>query len=216
LILAVGLVGLYYLSYGMKIKFKNIAFSLMLFISFSTFVFPSLPKHLEKNYNLNLSRINPLSGSESDRNLTDFSYGDIENDRIYLISSAFKTLLNRPFGLGYQDQHLVIGRITGVYLIPHNYFLSLLLNYGLFLGSIWNFIVFFVIYKGFKYMKRSRISPFSPFFYLQIMMVSVVIYYLTHSPKWLYFHIMFAIYCSFIFKISHPYFIQRVKNDEER
>lgn len=158
-----------------------------------------LPEYIENNFGLNLSRINPMREAAHERNISEFSYTDLQKDRFFLLSAAFNTLSKYPLGLGYQEQHLIIGKETGVYLIPHNYFINLLLNYGVLLGLIWNIIIAYIIYKGYKYFRINRISPKNLFFYLHFMMLSVVFYYFTHSVEWFHFYVFIAIYCSYIF-----------------
>lgn len=171
-------------------------------------IFAFLPEYLENNFGLNLSRINPLKESSSNRGITEFSVKDVQNDRLYLITAGLRTLAQYPWGLGFQDQHLIIGKVTGVYLIPHNYFVSLFLTYGVFVGLIWNIIIIYIILKGFHYLKKNKTTPRSLMFYLHIIFLSIFLYFLTHSVEWSYLYIIFSIYCSFIFQKTKRKFIE--------
>lgn len=163
------------------------------FISFSAI----FPKFIEERFNLNMSRVNPLGNADSERRITDIDFSDWKKDRLYLITAAFNTLGKYPLGLGYQAQHEIIGKTTGIYLIPHNYFVNLLLTYGVFLGLIWNGIFLFLLLKGFLYLKQDTIRSDSIFFTLHIIIVAITFFYFTHSSEWIFIYIFLAIYCSY-------------------
>jgi hypothetical protein len=160
--------------------------------------FVTIPEFLSEKFGINLSRLNPTEKREHERNFADISMESLQGDRFYLINAGLRTFVEFPLGLGYQDHHTIIGDLTGVYLIPHNYYLSVFLTYGLFLGTLWNLVFFGIIITGYVILLKYKVPPSNPFFYLLVIMISVALYYFTHSPDWAYFYIMVSFYAAFL------------------
>lgn len=153
-----------------------------------------LPKFLQSELGINLERLNPTEIKDHNRSLTDISINSLESDRSKLINAGIDTIVNYPFGLGYQPQHTIIGDLTGFYYIPHNYYVSLILTYGIIVGLIWVFIIVFILSKGLKLLYYNAVSPNNLFYYLTLTLVVVGLYYITHSPEWSYLYFLIAIY----------------------
>lgn len=202
LILSIVTVYVYFSIYNNPIqRIKKVVLPGIFSIIVVASLFLVLPEFLESKFGLNLTRINPLRESTNDRKINSFSAEDLENDRFYLIEAGLTTLLEHPLGLGYQEQHIVIGKVTGVYNIPHNYFITILLNYGFLFGAIWLILLFYLIRKGFKKIKNKLVfGSKNLFMYLHIAIFNVYIYYFTHSPEWIYLYLILAIYISFLFR----------------
>jgi hypothetical protein len=173
---------------------KPIFFSIGLIFIF----FVTVPEFLSEKLGINLARLNPTEKRDHERNFGDISIESLQGDRYYLISAGLFTLGKYPFGLGYQDHHTVIGNLTGVYLIPHNYYLTVFLTYGFFFGFIWNMLFLGIIFWGYILFFRNRVSSSSPFYYLLLMMISVSFYYFTHSSDWSYFYIMLSFFAAYL------------------
>jgi O-antigen ligase len=166
----------------------------VLFLFF--FIMPDL---LAEKFGLNFSRLNPTEQKSDERNFSDVSVESLQDDRFYLINAGIRTIANHPLGLGYQPHHLIIGNLTGVYLIPHNYYLSIFLTYGLIIGLIWNCLILLILFFGFFYFIKNKVGPNTLFFYLQGLIFAVFLYYFTHSPEWSYFYILFSFYLSYFY-----------------
>ena len=192
LLMGIIIVYLIYLYRTRKIKKIIAPLILVCIVGFSALTI--LPNILEENFGINLSRLNPSAEKASERNISDLGISSIKEDRFYLINAGLETIQTYPFGLGFQPQHIIIGNLTGVYLIPHNYYLTLLLTYGVVVGFFWLFIIGYLIYSGLKVIYKEKVSPDNLFFYLTAMMLMVGIFYLTHSSDWSYFYFLVAFY----------------------
>jgi O-antigen ligase len=179
-------------------KLSKIIIPSILFFGTGYLILAFLPSLLLDNYGINLSRLNPISQKESERDLTSFNFSDLEEDRFYLIRAGFETISVYPFGLGYQDHHNIIGETTGIYLIPHNFFISIILTYGIPIGLIWIIFVIYLIWRGLIKMYFERISPHDLFFYLLSMIIIVTLFYFSHSSDWSYFYFLLGIYVALL------------------
>src|SRR5690554_3476677 len=115
-------------------KIKRYIFPVLISSALFFLLFTFLPGYLQDNFGINLTRLNTDGVSSHERNLSKVSLSEFQGDRLYLIEAAVNTIAEYPFGLGFQPHHLKIGEVSGVYLIPHKYFLSLILYYGLIFG----------------------------------------------------------------------------------
>lgn len=185
----------YYYSIG---KLRRLFYPALIGASLLFLIFSFLPEFLNNNFGVNLTRFTPTKSVSHDRSFSDISYESFEDDRFYLINAAFQTISEYPFGLGFQEHHLVIGKVTGLYAIPHNYFISLILNYGILLGLIWLFIIGFLVFKGIKSIYYSTITPEHPLFFFLVILIAVSFYYFTHSPEWSYFYMIIGFYTYFL------------------
>ena len=102
-------------------------------IAFAATIFRYAPDYISQNFGIELTRFN--DDYANDRSLNQFSLGEFSSDRLYLVEASVRTILRYPFGIGFQPQHEKIGEVTGIYLVPHNYFLSLILTHGVLFGS---------------------------------------------------------------------------------
>ena len=196
LIISFGIVYVIYLARSRKIGKFILPTLLVTFLIGATFYF--IPEYLENTFGINLSRLNPNTSTSNERNLNEISIESFKDDRLYLVKSALSTIAEHPFGLGYQDHHLIIGELTGIFLVPHNYFLSIILNYGVFLGTIWLIIIAKLLGIGLSRLYNLKTNPENPEFYLTIMLVSLGFFYLTHSSEWSYLYILIAFYLALI------------------
>lgn len=153
-----------------------------------------LPEYLQNEFGINLERINPTEQKDFNRNITDISVNSLQSDRSNLINAGLETIYNFPFGLGYQPQHTIIGDLTGVYFIPHNYYLTIILTYGIPIGLIWMLIIVLVLCSGVRSTFSHTVNPRQLYFYLTSTIIVVGLYYITHSPEWSYFYFFMAIF----------------------
>ena len=198
LMIGFGFIYLIYLIRSKKIK-KYIGV-IIVSLTFMIGLFTFLPNYLQNNFGISLSRFNTEASYNNERNLNDISIESLEGDRLYLIEAALQTISEYPLGLGYQAHHTIIGEVTGVFLIPHNYFLSLILYYGLFLGLFWLGVIFVLLKKGVFGVFNLKITPDDGLFYFVIMLVSLALFYLTHSSDWSYMYILIAFYSALLSK----------------
>lgn len=203
LIIAFGIVYLIYLTRSKKIRKFILPTLLVTFLIGA--IFSLIPVYLQNTFGINLSRLNPNTSSSSERNLNEISIESLEDDRLYLVKSALSTIAEYPLGLGYQDHHIKIGEITGVYLVPHNYFLTIILTYGIILGTIWLIIIAKLLSAGLLRLYFLKTNPGDPEFYLTIVLVSLSFFYLTHSSEWSYLYILIALYLALTNKKQKSY-----------
>src|SRR5690554_165203 len=196
--LAIGFGFIYSIHLIRSKKIKKYIFPTFISIALLFLLFTFLPEYLQDNFGINLTRFNTDGVSSHERNLNNLSMSEFQGDRLYLIEAAFSTIAEYPFGLGFQPHHLKIGEVTGVYLIPHNYFLSLFLYYGVVFGLFWIVVIYALLKKGLLKIYRLQTTPNDALFYLTIMMVSLSLFYLTHSSDWSYMYILIAFYIALL------------------
>ena len=63
--------------------------------------------------------------------------GTFKSERSFIFQAAFEAISRFPLGIGFLEQHLVIGELTGVYKTPHNSFIADLLRFGWIFGPLW-------------------------------------------------------------------------------
>lgn len=183
-------------------KIKKYLFPGLVFTLLTVLLFAFLPEFIQRNFGINLARLNIDKVSKHERNLNNVSLDELQGDRLYLIESALNTLAEYPFGLGFQPHHLKIGEVTGIYLVPHNYFLSIFLFYGLIFGLFWIAVIYVLLKNGLLKIYKLETTPKDLLFYLTIMMVSLSLFYLTHSSDWSYMYILIAFYIALLNKKS--------------
>lgn len=137
-------------------------------------------------FDLGLSRFN----DESSVGLIDNLFS-IEGERGFLFVNAIKTISANPMGIGLYNHHLVIGNISGTYLIPHNFILTELLNYGVFLGTFWLLCIAYILLRGLLgFLKDKRSSKGVSF----VIVIAFLLFSLAHSlTDWFYLYIFFAV-----------------------
>jgi hypothetical protein len=63
--------------------------------------------------------------------------GTFKSERSFIFKAAIEAISRFPLGIGFQEQHSVIGDLTGVYKTPHNSFIADLLRFGWIFGPLW-------------------------------------------------------------------------------
>ena len=196
--LIIGFVVVYFIYLFRSKKIKRIIGPLILFFLALFGLFAFLPQFLQQKFGINLSRFNSDTISDSERNLNSIRLEELQGDRLYLVEAGLNTIAEYPFGLGYQPHHTIIGELTGVFLIPHNYFLSIMLYYGVIIGLLWVVVVLYLIKKGLSKISKLQEGPNNILFYLVILMISWFFFYLTHSSEWSFMYIIIAFYVALL------------------
>ena len=196
--LIIGLIIVYLIYLLRSGEFKKYIFPITSIITILYLGLFILPTTLHNQFGINLSRLNKVS-SNHERNINDMKVKNIDEDRFYLAKAGIETISEYPFGLGFRDNyHMIIGELTGVYLIPHNYFLGIILRYGLILGLCWLIIIALLLTKGIVLLFKEKISPHHLFFHLTSMMIMIFLFYFSHSSDWSYFFFLIAFYIALL------------------
>jgi hypothetical protein len=73
-----------------------------------------------------------------------FNLGEsFTSERSFIVDAGFETISRFPLGIGFREQHVVIGGVTGIYKTTHNSFIADLLRFGWVFGSLW--LIFWLI-----------------------------------------------------------------------
>lgn len=190
-----GLALIYFIYLIRRGKIRQIAVTTIMFAGFLALGFIVLPNFLSEKFGVDLARLSESLDTNRERSLTSVS---IDGDRAYLVNAAIKTIQENPFGLGYQEQYKVIGKLTGIYKMPHNYFISVILNYGIIIGFIWLTVYMWIILKGLRTLFFNNIGPNQLMFYLIAMLSSISLFMLTHDTDWTYFYLMIGVYLALL------------------
>lgn len=144
---------------------------------------------ISQKFNLEFARLNPYISS-GNVGLFDINLKSIEDDRLYLLESGIETLMHYPLGLGYTDQHVITGQLTGVYKVSHNTYLGLLVTYGIFFGLIWNGVILSLMFFSLSLLRKLNLKIDEIAVHLFVGYISFLIYNLAHdSFNWIYFWI---------------------------
>jgi len=144
---------------------------------------------ISQKFNLEFARLNPYISS-GNVGLFDINLKSIEDDRLYLLESGIETLMHYPLGLGYTDQHVITGQLTGVYKVSHNTYLGLLVTYGIFFGLIWNGVILSLMFFSLSLLRKLNLKIDEIAVHLFVGYISFLIYNIAHdSFNWIYFWI---------------------------
>ena len=168
----------------------------------------TLDKSLYQKSGLIFSRFNPKNRISS----TKITLKDFQGERLQILKASAETLLDNPFGIGYQPHEKVIGEETGVYKVAHNFIISQLLYYGLFFGTIWVLLWLYPIFKGYRILNKARRLTWDLEEFVFIGYTSYLIYSLGHSStNWVYLWLYFVILLLLLNRFAEDKQLQQIQ-----
>jgi O-antigen ligase len=180
------LIFLYFFYRKRSIKFLIIKFSKIIILIITFFImFPMIIQILDDNYGIKLSRFS----ENSDANVSEISVSSARDERGYLFKAGLNTISNNPLGIGYSDNHIIIGENTNIFLLPHNFFISIFLYYGIIFGILW--LLLFIMPLIILYKRKNKINTMLIAFFISFI-ISLSVFISTHSSDSVYIWVFLA------------------------